>query len=727
MKVSPVYRFALAALLFTSYPTLNPAHAQGAFTYLDDEAEAGGFDVTATVEKLPAELMLAQQENNDGYVVRMYGDGVELATFTGGKRKVLAQVRSNVVPGPIVVQRRGARINVIAGNRIVLQAEDAAWQEGKIGFRGGLASLRVQGVEPIAFDDDFERVAADVAMAQAKDNPKLGVVIKDVKTTETLWTPLAGLWSTTGLSENAAAQVAQSANPFAFKSGQVGTNLAVAGRAFWNDYEYSASVKPQGSTAVGLAAYVQDANNYLLFHWGEKGLLQLRGVSAGADGKPVVRVLDESKAEPYGGGFEQKQWYRLRFVVGGGVLRAYIDDAEVLRARTGAFGRGQVAVYCENPDAKGFATFDDVSVRSTNDVYDDFTAPIPGRWQTRAGDWTLTGGAMPKGPQGAFAVVGEDDWQNYTTSADFKVPADGSGGLVLYHQAGKGTYALRVIGSRVKALPAGTVQIFRIWNGKTDVLAEAKVGKNYDNRLAHWSFSNTDGYLKASVEVNGDMRTVLDAFDETITAGRAGLYGQRGSQESPLTVDFAVEFPRTHATWAKVPDLYEDNRQAETMGGWSTPEGLWVPANPLDSVQPKAAVPVATAASSTMPGGTPVASNRILWHKGAFWGDDSIRFKLPKLTAGQTATLVLGDARRTGSLALTMMQEGDQLKVALSSADLSGAALKTGTAPANQQGQMKVEGELDKMQVEVLRRGSFLLIRAGVDEMKTLVAARVYG
>jgi len=719
--------------------SLLPAHAQGTFTYLDDEAEIGGYDVTAAIQKLPDELMLAQQENNDGYLLRVTTQGVELARYTGGKRQTLATARTAVTPGQLVVQRRGARWNVITGNRIVLQAEDETWQEGKIGFRGGLKNVRVQPIEEITFDDDFMRIAEEVAMEKARINPKQGVKVSDVKTEEKLWTPLSGAWSTTGLSENEAAQVAQSANPFAFKSGMAGTNMAVAGRTFWSDYEAGVSVKPQGAKAIGVAVYVQDAKNYLLFHWQENGPLQLRAVTSAANGAPQVRVLDEATLEP-SSGYEQKQWYRLRVSIAAGVLRAYVDDIEVLRARTGYFGRGQIAVYTENPDADGYATFDDVSVRSVQDVHDDFSATVPGRWQTTAGAWTLHGGASPAGTQSAFAVTGETDWQNYTAAADINLPADASAGLVLHHQKGKGTYALRVTGSKSKLPYAGTAQIFRIWNGKTSVLAEKITEASYDNRTTRWSFSGDNGYLRASIETDSSRELVLDAFDETISDGRAGLYGRRGAQGTPKLSAFSVEFPRAHVTWAKVPDLYELERQAETMGGWSTPEGLWAPSNPLDSVKPGTgpsttappgqSTPATTTpmpGTSPMPGGDTMPGNKVLWHKGAFWGDDSIRFKLPKIEAGQTLTLVLGDARRTGSQAVTLQTAGSMVKASLAGADLSGPQLKVAAANTTHRGQVKIEGALDAQVVEVMRRGSFLIVRMGTAEkQRTLIAARVY-
>src|SRR5690606_11373252 len=109
------------------------------------------------------------------------------------------------------------------------------------------------------FDDDFMRVAKDVAITAAViANPREGVKVTEAKIEEeTIWRVVEGAWATTGIAEQEQAQVAQSANPFAFASKNKGTNLALAGRPFWNDYAVEAAVKPHTAQAVGLVIYAQ--------------------------------------------------------------------------------------------------------------------------------------------------------------------------------------------------------------------------------------------------------------------------------------------------------------------------------------------------------------------------------------------------------------------------------------------------------------------------------------
>ncbi|MBV9864517.1 MAG: hypothetical protein JO316_04155 [Abitibacteriaceae bacterium] len=668
------------------------ARAEAGFTYLDDQAEAGGYDVITTMEKLPVELSLAEQANGDGYRLKMTANGAQLATQAHGVSHVLATAQGHIDPGSLVAQRRGAHWRIITGKRVLIEADDDRWHEGKIGYRGSLKDNRVQPVEDIFFDDDFMRVAADVALNSAKDDPHQGMRIADVKIDETLWKPLAGKWSTTGLSENEQAQVAQSANPFVFKTSEAGTSLATTGRPFWDNYQMEASIKPEGATAVGLALYVQDDKNYLLFDWQAKGPMQLRAM---VNGKP--RILDQAA-----GGYEQKQWYRVRFSDADGVLRAYVDDAEVLRAHTGLFGRGPAGVYAENPTKEESAVFDDVSIRSVKDVRDDFDLNVPGRWQTTAGSWRMANAAQPVDERAASAVLGEGGWKDYITSASITLPADAAAGLILDQSADKGAYLLRVAGSKAKLPYAGKAQIVKVASGQTTVLGETAIGNRFDGKKVNWDFSAQRGYLKGTAN---DTR-IVDAFDESLATGRAGMFAQRGAKGIPQLTAFTVDFPRPHATWAKVPELYELERQAETMGGWSTPEGFWINAAPVSTI--------ATSDSAT-------ATNKTLWHKGTFWGDGSVRFKLPALTADQQLKLMFDNvqsaaAARNRSITLTLRASGGTLK----------GNLLRGTATQGKSGELKLEGPVAGQPVEVQQRGTFIIVRVGnPDKARTLLVARM--
>jgi hypothetical protein len=684
----------LLGLLLTS---LRFSHAQSGFQYLDDEAEAGGFDITAQITKLPVEWSLAEQENGDAYRLRITTNAVELGLQRTGKLTPLATAKTAVVPGDLVLQRRGVRWNVVLDGRIVLQAEDDRWQEGKVGYRGGgIKEARLQPVEEIAFDDDFMRIAKEDAYKAAVAEPHAGPKINKTQVEETIWKTVMGKWATTGINENEQAAVAQSANPFAFESRAAGENVALGGRIFWSDYRMDVAVRPQQALAVGVVLYARDAKNYLLFEWHRDGKLRLREVLGGQS-----KVLAAADGEPY----DDKNWYRLSIAESGSTVRAFLDDNEVLRVRTGAFGRGLAGLYSNNStddsDKYHGAVFDDVHVRSVNDFYDNFSTHVAGRWQPVVGTWKFVNEAVPADHTGDYTVMGEASWHEYSASADIALPSDGVAGLVVHHIAGEGAYVFRIAGSKAKVPYAGKAQIVRIGAGKSTVLADTSVGKKYDGTKARWGFGSERGYLKGNVEMGDANVRVLDAFDTSLQNGRAGLYAQRGAQGVPTLKNFAVEFPRERKTWAVVPDLYATDREATTMGGWSTPEGLWLPSTPVSTA--KAADP----------------GDKTFWHKGTFWGDGDVRVKLPDLQAGQNLTLYFSGLSREKSAA--------PLKLSLQNAAGSLKAQLTRGSEKLGEGAQKIENTLKDKPLEVSRRGRFLIVRTGTqDDQSTLLVAKVH-
>ena len=545
----------------------------------------------------------------------------------------------------------------------------------------------MQPVEAIAFADDFMRDAKAVKVSDATSN-------------ETIWRAADGTWGTSGLSENSEALVAQTTNPFVFRTTSVGAHLALGGQSFWSDYETEVSAKPQGATAIGIAALAQDNKNYLLFAWPEKGAPELRAVINGQ-----TRVLDKAVDYP---GFEQKQWYRLRLSVASGTLRGFIDDVEVVRAQTGLFGRGFAGLWAQTPTREASAAFDDVAVRSEADFHDDFSVPVAGRWQTVSGDWNWKDAASPLDNKGAFAVMGEKSWSDYVVSADVRLPADGAAGLVLHHIPGEGALWLRWAGSKAKLPYAGRAQIVRLKGGKTQVLGETKTGARFDGKTTQWHFGDERGYLKAQA----DGTRILDAFSDERGSGRAGVSAQRGSASNVVLTNFAVEFPVARATWAAVPDLYEEEKQAQTMGGWSTPQGFWL----SDSGR----------TGSAMEAGINSGKDATLWHKGRFWGDDSVRFPLPALTSGQTLDLLFTPP---GVMGKPNASDANALKLSLKiDAGILKANLARGGKPTQSgKGEAKLGAVAADQVVEIERRGTFFILRTGAKDeiLKTVFAARV--
>ena len=666
----------------------NGAAAKSTFTDLDDEAEAGGYNVSAQLNALPVQWAVARQENGDGYYVDFTANAISLSVQNKGAKVLLARnagefSASKLAPVVIVLQRRANRWNIIWQNRVVLRAEDDHFHEGPIGWRGAAGAVQDAEVQPTTapfFDDDFMRVSEKAAYEKAKPNPRNGMVIHTLKLTETIWSTIAGKWQTTGIMENdTQAQVAESANPFAFESGEKGDNLAFAGHPFWSDYSFSSAVKPQGAAALGLIMYAQDAQNYLLFVWNNDGQVQLRAIVGGK-----TLILAGSTYQPY----SNDQWYRMECKIHSGKWRAYIDGHQILSADTGWFGQGRVGVYSVNPAPDKNAAYDDVHIRDARDVLDDFSTPVPGRWQTLQGNWSWQKNASPATSADSIAVMGENSWNNYGIDASAYLPAGGALGLIL-NQTKNGYYFFRINGSKIKTADAGSAQLILVQGKKFTVLAQNKTGTQFDDKSTLWSFEIENGYLK--VTSGEEKTTVVDAYDETLSSGRPGIFAKKDAGGAPRFNGILVHFPQQRQVWAKVPELFVDPLQAQTMGAWSTPQGAWIPVSPTSS-KPE------TVASKDA---------KTLWNKGLFWGDGDVTFKLPALAKDQKMELLLGDASKPddakSTFRLELTADAQTLNAVLWQGEAPGQMLTSGKAAFKE----KLEGQT----LSVSRRGEFIIVR----------------
>lgn len=373
-----------------------------------------------------------------------------------------------------------------------------------------------------------------------------------------------------------------------------------------------------------------------------------------------------------------------------GEWRAYIDGHQVLNADTGWFGQGRVGVYSMNSATDKNAAYDDVHVRDAQDVLDDFSSPVPGRWQIATGSWNWQKQASPKTAEKAIALMGEKSWSNYGVDASALLPSDGALGLIL-NETDKGYYLFRVTGSKAKSTEAGTAQLLLVEANATKVLSQIKTGAQFDNKSTLWSFEEENGYLKVTT---GEEKTLfVDAYDETLPAGKAGIYAKKNSASMPRFNGVLVHFPQQRQVWAKVPDLYVDPLQAETMGEWSTPQGAWIPVSPTSPKDDK----------------VDVKNAKTLWNKGLFWGDGDVTFKLPALAKDQKVELLLGDASKPDDPKSTF-----RLELSADSGMIS-AALWQGESPTQPLaiGKSAFKDKLEGQPLSVSRRGSFIIARLG--------------
>jgi hypothetical protein len=208
--------------------------------------------------------------------------------------------------------------------------------------------------------------------------------------------------------------------------------ICATGYWFWDDYAVEASVKPEERGAVGLLAYLKDANNYLLFRW--TAAAAGRPQSGGAE---IIRVL-RGKCTTLAsapGGFQPKQWYRLRFTACEGALTAWVDGRQVCSARDDSFGQGKAGLFAQ---ACGSAKFDDVRVLGTHAFTEGFAAIVPGEWEDHGAAWHTNVQARRRQMSTAgtgFTLCGEPDWRDYTLSA----PVSPAGAPAVGRPAPRGT------------------------------------------------------------------------------------------------------------------------------------------------------------------------------------------------------------------------------------------------------------------------------------------------
>ena len=287
-------------------------------------------------DQTQARLVFNVQPSSDHYYAAIGGKGTQFFKVQDGQEKPLGPAQPlRLAPRvPMTVQRERGRMVLVCGGEVVARASDAEFQGGQWGvaLTGKLhfQDLAQQPTEPVYFTDDFMREKAAGE-----------------------WEFREGVWELSGI-RHSGANPNQSANPFGLGGkATAGPAIAVAGYDFWTDYTVKAAVKPDGLGGVGLCAYFQDADNYLLFRWttlegNEKQLV-------------CVREGQETLLSPAEGGFISGQWYQLALQIQEGQIAAFIDEELVLESICESFGQGQVGLYVQEGTQ---AIFDDIRVES---------------------------------------------------------------------------------------------------------------------------------------------------------------------------------------------------------------------------------------------------------------------------------------------------------------------------------------------------------------------------
>ncbi len=526
------------------------------------------------------------------YDLRLTRGAAELAKLVNGRRALLAGPAKISPAGShtLAVRRTWWKIVVVCDGTIILRAFDGELMGGAVGWSATSPALSVSDLSVTHFGeiymaDSFERTEGEKGAWEVAEGQFGNVGLHSMKPTPRL-----------------------AANPFSFGAPGFDRSLAIIGGWHWDGYRASVSAKGGGAVALGLAFYVQDKDNFLLFRW-------VRGPDNDPTGRQrqLIRVrngrwtLLESKP----GGFADDRWYRLRVYACDGDIAALIDDELVFRRRVDDFGMGRVALYSAGG---GPAYFDDLSVVSFERFSEEFDNPVGGGWQAITGRWRRAGGKLFGRAERfhALALCGEPQWRDVRCRALVALAPGTSAGLVARYANGS-YYALQA--DAPLAGPRGTVavKLLRVSAGQSVPLAQGQApaaGQQVELKLI------AEGPYLAGL-VGG--KKIVECADGLLEGGRVGL-----------TVPSAreVAFERFSAEIVPRPDpgpnITEQFTKEDTMAGWASPSGRWRSAKKDERT--------------------------VRWFKGTFYSDVAISAALPPQTkAGRLSLAVCADGQAMNS------------------------------------------------------------------------------
>ena len=379
---TPVYQHSyglrlLGVLTMTIAGTLvlgQAALAQGDLTMLDESAEgAVAISGTLTVVEpstLDVRIAFDYQDDSNCHMLHLTPSEVSLQHIVGGDAVNIGRCRP---PGQLeasqelaLTVRRGSwRIAFVLGSEVLVQAFDSSLYGGTVGYSVVGAELDDAIVQPLGdvyLTDDFMRD----------------------ESAQSTWEAVQGTWKTQALrvdNQSDRMEVDKSANAFSYWGKGAEGALTITGYWFWSNYSLRAAVRATGTDAVGLIAYYQDPEDYLLARWtsalaesADADQLQLVGV---VGGEPTV--IAEAP-----GGHLPEQWYSLKLSICDDLVQCSIDDELKISTRIELFGQGQPGLYCEGDEG---TFFDSVAVQDWEVLSDTFEPAIPGKWVALSGSW----------------------------------------------------------------------------------------------------------------------------------------------------------------------------------------------------------------------------------------------------------------------------------------------------------------------------------------------------
>lgn len=551
----------------------------------EGESAAAGFEALDLPEGAPenftvvgdltpdaeAELLLPWYSAGWHRSLTLRGGRARLVEVIDGREEVLRTASLPAMRGPteVTVRRRPESVTLFVGETAVLTAPLAP-MAGSFAARG-LSDAFLQPAAPIYFDDDFMRAEGDA-------NP---------------WETPAGSWKLYQVE----GEPAQGANPFAFRAEEGELATALAGYEFWDDYEFTAAVRPLAATAGILAHWRADDDCVelrLVFPAGDEaqgaGPATLELLRRRPSGERVLASAQVDAARDH--------WHELRLGISRGRAVAGLDGREVLVAADELLrGRGQIGLRVTG----GSAWFDDVRVRPWE------ATPLPlagdGAWRVDRGTVEPNGAGLTLRPMGSGRVLAPTgEYAELRASARVRLGEAEEAGLLLRYRSPGDHYLLGLAREG-----GGMVARFtRVQGGEATVLASAPVGGG-----DRWhELTGTMRGRHLSVRIDG--APGFEVADEALDAGAFGLACAGGAASFADVLARPVENER-HVVDPPTPP-YAGIIDVHT---WAGPGSGWV--------------------------ATPVDLDRF-WHRGLYVNDVELRLGVHRAPSGAaSASLVIGD------------------------------------------------------------------------------------
>ena len=290
----------------------------------------------------------------NGYLLRIDGGTFALGKTANGK--FAAFKAAPVVPpatGTLLIKKRGTRITVFLNEQKVTTADDKSYRGGAFAWRssGGvtISDGSLQDVGDIFLTDDFMRTTQTT-----------GRTTQDVESHGS-WTPASGKWVILGPgnpeTSTAVFQLCYRGNP---KDADA-RGVYRAGYWFWDDYVYAASLRfGSPDDLAALRFYETATDSYFLIEW-DGAAKALRAIRVANNNQSVL-------AERPATAFLPEQWYRIKVMVLGEQMRAFIDDVPVFTIPLPGAVDGSIGLEARGKDVR----FDDVQVFSLKLTHKEF-------------------------------------------------------------------------------------------------------------------------------------------------------------------------------------------------------------------------------------------------------------------------------------------------------------------------------------------------------------------